>query len=167
MRSTSRARLRRAAWTRTGPGSTATSCRSARRSPAARPRSSATSSPSACSAFLADGVTQLRTDLEQFFHPDGVAILGRVDRSGDASALIAQYQEQYGTDRVYLVNPKGGSVGDVPIYESVVDIPDPVGLAIINVSARFCADALDECGRKGIPYALIFTAGFSEVGPDG
>jgi acetate---CoA ligase (ADP-forming) len=65
------------------------------------------------------------------------------------------------------VNPKGGSVGDIPIYESVVDIPDPVGLAIINVSARFCADALDECGRKGIPYALIFTAGFSEVGPEG
>jgi acyl-CoA synthetase (NDP forming) len=112
-------------------------------------------------------VAQARQDLEQFFHPDGVAILGRVDRGGDADALLDEYRVRYGTDRVYLVNPKGGSIGDVPVFESVVDIPEPVGLAIINVGPQFCIDALQECGRKGIPYALIFTAGFSEVGPEG
>lgn len=110
---------------------------------------------------------QAREDLEQFFHPDGVAILGRVARDGDGAALIAEYRARYGTDRVYLVNPKGGAIGDVRVYESVVDIPDPVGLAIINVGPQFCINALEECGRKGIPYALIFTAGFSEVGPVG
>jgi len=112
-------------------------------------------------------MTQARQDLDQFFHPDGVAILGRVDRDADGDALLTGYRARYGTDRVYLVNPKGGTIGDVPVYESVVDIPDPVGLAIINVGPRFCVDALHECGRKGIPYALIFTAGFSEVGPEG
>ncbi|MEX0664392.1 MAG: acetate--CoA ligase family protein [Acidimicrobiia bacterium] len=112
-------------------------------------------------------MAQARQDLDQFFHPDGVAILGRVDRDGDARALLDEYRSRYGTDRVYLVNPKGGSIGDVPVYESVVDIPDPVGLAIISVGPRFCIDAIEECGRKGIPYALIFTAGFSEVGPEG
>jgi len=112
-------------------------------------------------------VAQARQDLDQFFHPEGVAILGRVDRDGDADALLDEYRVRYGTDRVYLVNPKGGSIGDTPVYESVVDIPDPVGLAIINVGPRFCIDALHECGAKGIPYALIFTAGFSEVGPEG
>ncbi len=112
-------------------------------------------------------MVQARQDLEQFFYPDGVAILGRVDRDADGEALLAEYRERYGTDRVYLVNPKGGAVGTVPVYESVVDIPDPVALAIINVGPQFCAGALEECGRKGIAYALIFTAGFSEIGPEG
>ena len=112
-------------------------------------------------------MTQVRADLEQFFHPDGVAILGRVDRDADPDTLLAEQRTRYGTDRVYFVNPKGGSIGPVTIYETAVDIPDPVELAIISVPARFCVDALDECGQKGIPYALIFTAGFSEVGPEG
>jgi len=112
-------------------------------------------------------VPQARQDLEQFFHPDGVAILGRVDRDADGAALLADYRARYGTDRAYLVNPKGGQVGDVRVYESVVDIAERVGLAIINVGPRFCVDALRECGQKGIPYALIFTAGFSEVGSEG
>ena len=112
-------------------------------------------------------MTQVRTDLEEFFHPDGVAILGRVDRDGDGAALLAEQQERYGTERVYFVNPKGGRVGEVPVYASVTEIPEPVGLAVINVSARFCGAALEECGQKGVRYALIFTAGFSEVGAAG
>jgi acyl-CoA synthetase (NDP forming) len=112
-------------------------------------------------------VAQARSDLDPFFHPDGVAILGRVDRDADPDQILGELRARYGTERVYLVNPKGGSMGDVRVYESVVDIPDDVGLAIINVGPRFCIDALEECGRKGIPYALIFTAGFSEVGAEG
>lgn len=112
-------------------------------------------------------MTQVRSDLDEFFHPDGVAILGRLDRDADGAALLAEQRDRYGTNRIYFVNPKGGSIGDLRVYESVTDIPDRVGLAIISVPARFCVDALDEVGHKGIPYALIFTAGFSEVGPEG
>ena len=109
---------------------------------------------------------QVRSDLDQFFHPDGVAILGRVDRDADPDELRRQMEERYAA-RFYLVNPKGGSVGDVIIYPSVTDIADYVGLAVVNVGPQYVAGALEQCGDKGIPYVLIFTAGFSEVGPEG
>ena len=110
---------------------------------------------------------QVRTDLEAFFAPGSVAVLGRVDRTATAAGLLDPIRARYGCERVYLVNPGGGEVDGVPIYPSVVDIPDPVTLAIVNVSAAVTPSVIEQCGRKGIAYALIFTAGFSEIGPAG
>jgi acyl-CoA synthetase (NDP forming) len=109
---------------------------------------------------------QVRADLDQFFKPDGVAILGRVDPDADPGALRKQHRERY-CERFYLVNPRGGTVGDIPVYKTVLDIPDPVGLAVINIGPTYVAEALEQCAEKDIGYALVFTAGFGETGPEG
>jgi acyl-CoA synthetase (NDP forming) len=112
-------------------------------------------------------LTQLRSDLDQFFHPDGVALVGAIPMPHlPPDALVQSQRERWG-ERVYFVNARGGSIGDVPVYTSVTEIPDRIGLAVISVGPRHVAGALDQCGRKGVPYALIFTAGFSEVGAEG
>jgi acetate---CoA ligase (ADP-forming) len=111
-------------------------------------------------------VVQARADLEEFFHPAAVALVGSVNRNAKPERLRASFSERWG-DRWYLVNAKGGSVGDIPIYEHVTDIPAAVTLAVINVGTKYVARTVEECGRHGVPYVLIFTAGFSEVGPDG
>ncbi|MCW2550193.1 MAG: hypothetical protein JWN96_4653 [Mycobacterium sp.] len=110
---------------------------------------------------------QPRADLEAFFRPQSVAVLGRVNRASDAAALLEPIRTRYGCEQVYLVHPAGGEVDGVPIYPSVLDIPGPVTLAIVNVGAAAVPGAVDECGRKGIAYVLVFTAGFSEVGAEG
>jgi acyl-CoA synthetase (NDP forming) len=111
-------------------------------------------------------VAQQRKDLEEFFHPTAVALVGSVNRSAKPEKLRAHYSERWG-DRWYLVNAKGGSVGDIPIYEHVTDIPAKVPLAVVNVGTRYVLKTVEECGEHGVDYVLIFTAGFSEVGPVG
>ncbi len=111
-------------------------------------------------------MTQQRTDLEEFFNPRAVALVGSVNRNAKPERLRAGYSERWG-DRWYLVNAKGGSVGDIPIYEHVTDIPAEITLAVVNVGTRLVAKTVEECGKHGVPYVLIFTAGFSEVGPAG
>ena len=105
-------------------------------------------------------------DLEEFFHPKAVALVGSVNRNAKPERLRAAHRERWG-DRWYLVNAKGGSVGDIPIYEHVTDIPAEITLAVINVGTRLVAKVVEECGKHGVPYVLIFTAGFSEVGEAG
>ena len=65
------------------------------------------------------------------------------------------------------MNAKGGSIGDIPVYEHVTDIPAEITLAVVNVGTRLVAKTVEECGKHGVPYVLIFTAGFSEVGEQG
>lgn len=109
---------------------------------------------------------QERSDLDEFFHPTAVALVGSVNRSAKPERLRAHYSERWG-DRWYLVNAKGGSVGDIPIYEHVTDIPAAVPLAVVNVGTRYALRTVEECGEHGVKYVLIFTAGFSEVGAEG
>jgi acyl-CoA synthetase (NDP forming) len=111
-------------------------------------------------------VGRQRADLEEFFHPKAVALVGSVNRNADPARLRRSYEERWG-DRWYLVNAKGGAVGDIPIYEHVTDIPAEITLAVVNVGTRYVASAVEECGKHGVPYVLIFTAGFSEVGEAG
>ena len=109
---------------------------------------------------------QRRSDLEEFFHPKAVALVGSVNRNAKPDRLRAAHRERCG-DNWYLVNAKGGSIGDIPVYEHVTDIPAEVTLAVINVGTRLVARTVEECGKHGVPYVLIFTAGLSEVGEAG
>jgi acetate---CoA ligase (ADP-forming) len=107
-----------------------------------------------------------RSDLEEFFHPEGVAIVGSVDLGLPPERVRRLHSERWG-DNWYLVNTKGGQVGDIPVYGRVTDIPGKVTLAVINVGTGLVAGVVDECGRHGVRYVIIFTAGFQEVGPEG
>ena len=40
-------------------------------------------------------------------------------------------------------------------------------MAVVNVGTQLVAKTVEECGKHGVPYVLIFTAGFSEVGEAG
>ncbi|HXQ90610.1 MAG TPA: acetate--CoA ligase family protein, partial [Acidimicrobiales bacterium] len=58
-------------------------------------------------------------------------------------------------------------IGDIPVYEHVTDIPSEITLAVVNVGTRLVTKTVEECGKHGVPYVLIFTAGFSEMGEAG
>ena len=110
---------------------------------------------------------QHRQDLEEFFHPDGVAIIGQVNRSLTEDQMRAAQDPRWGAGNWHLVNPKGGEIGSIPIHASVGDVPVPVDLAVVSTPPRLCAEIVDECGAAGVKYALVFSSGFSEVGGDG
>jgi len=112
-------------------------------------------------------MVQRRADLEEFFHPNGVAVIGGVDMTQAEASLRAAMDTRWGADNWHLVNPKGGSIGSVPVYQSVADAPGPVTLAVISAPAAVCAQIVEECGAAGVRYALVFSSGFSEVGPEG
>jgi len=111
-------------------------------------------------------VAQQRMDLEEFFHPKAVALVGSVNRNADPDRVRRTHAERWG-ESWYLVNAKGGQIGDIPVYEHVTDIPAEITLAVINVGTRLVSKVVEECGKHGVPYVLVFTAGFSEVGEKG
>lgn len=112
-------------------------------------------------------MAQRRVDLEEFFHPIGVAVIGGVDRTQTEDGLRAAMDSRWGEGNWHLVNPKGGAIGAVPVYETVADVPEPVSLAVISTPPAMCPQIVDECGAVGVRYALVFSSGFSEVGPEG
>jgi acyl-CoA synthetase (NDP forming) len=105
-------------------------------------------------------------DIARFLKPDGVALIGRVMQSASPEQLLARERSRWG-ERFYFVNPSGGSVGDVPIYRSLEELPEPVELAVVSVGVSHVPQVLDECTDHNISNIVIFTGGFAEIGEAG
>ena len=68
---------------------------------------------------------------------------------------------------VHFVGRNTGTIFAHPIHAGLLDVPDPVDLAVIVVPAPSCLAAIKECAVRGIHAAIILSAGFRESGPDG
>lgn len=68
---------------------------------------------------------------------------------------------------VFPVNIKGHSILGVKSYKTILDIPDPVDMAVVIVPAASVPETLEQCAEKGVRYAVIISAGFREVGGEG
>ena len=105
---------------------------------------------------------------EKVLRPESVALIGASNDPKHTGGRIQGYLERYGYQgSVFPVNPSRDSVQGKRAFPSVLEIDDPVDLAIITVPASQVADALTLCGQKGIGVAYVGTSGFSEIGSDG
>jgi acyl-CoA synthetase (NDP forming) len=117
-----------------------------------------------------------RADIHRFLHPTGVAIVGGIDRGISADATRRRYDPLYGSGNWHLVSPKGGVVGAgdesgpqdvITVHTTLAEVPGPIDLAVLSTPPAASASVIDEVGARGIPFALVFSSGFSEVGGEG
>ncbi|MDJ0523168.1 MAG: GNAT family N-acetyltransferase [Planctomycetota bacterium] len=109
-----------------------------------------------------------RASLRPFFHPRAVAVIGA---SRDEESLGYRTLHGLVVNRfqgpVYAVNPKADSIGAIPCYPSVKNLPGPVDLAIVLVPKQYVAAVADECAAAGVRALVVITAGFAETGQEG
>jgi len=106
--------------------------------------------------------------MREIFYPCSVAVIGVSAKPTNLGRNIVANMIEYDFDGiVYAVGPSGGMIETRRIYRSVGDIPDHVDLAVILTPAQTVPEVLDECGHKGIRFAIIETAGFREYGEGG
>lgn len=110
----------------------------------------------------------MRTDLERFFNPRSIAIIGASQDLNTISGQPLKHLTSHGyKGRLYPVNPRYQDVAGIKCYAALADLPETPDLALILVNASRVADMLRQCGAKGVPYVIIFSSGFSEVGGGG
>lgn len=68
------------------------------------------------------------------------------------------------TGQIFPVNPRGGEILGLNVYRSLSEIPEKVDIVAVIVPARHVAGVLEEAALKGAHGAIIFSAGFREVG---
>ena len=118
-------------------------------------------------AARTDGERSIRS-LDAIFRPKSVAVIGASTQRGSIGREILHnliWGDFHG--KLFPVNPKADYIHSIKAYPSILDVPDPVDLAVIVVPARAVESVADECGRKGVGGLVIISAGFREVGPEG
>jgi acetyl coenzyme A synthetase (ADP forming)-like protein len=113
-------------------------------------------------------MTDESNSLSPFFIPRGIALIGATSDPTKLGYGLARNLVQCNYQGViHFVNPKGGSLLGRPMYPSVLDLPDPVDMAIVLIPAPAVASALKECAMRGIRAVIIASGGFRETGETG
>lgn len=108
-------------------------------------------------------------DLSRLFNPDSIALIGASDRPNSIGFHTLQNLTEYSDfqGELYLINPGKEAIGDQPCYSSVLELANPVDVALIVIPATGVIEALQQAADKGIPFAVILSSGFSEAGAEG
>ena len=107
-------------------------------------------------------------DLSRLLNPRGVAIIGASTDLTRIGGQPIKLLTEYGYKGcVYPVNPKYTEVKGLPCYFDVSTVPQPCDIALIAVAGHLVPGAVEQCGKAGIPFAVILSAGFSEAGDAG
>ncbi len=117
---------------------------------------------------MPDSLDAVHDRLEPIFSPRSVAVVGATRVPGTVPYDIFHNilkDDFQGT--IYPVSPRERSIAGVKAYKYVLDIPDPVDLAVIVFPSSVVKLALEQCGQLGIKGVIIISAGFREVGPGG
>jgi acyl-CoA synthetase (NDP forming) len=67
---------------------------------------------------------------------------------------------------IYPVSTQADEIDGFKAYPSVTAIPGEVDLAIILVPSHLTLSAVRECAAKGVKGAVLFTAGYKEMGTE-
>jgi acetyltransferase len=106
--------------------------------------------------------------LDIFFTPKTVAVVGATETPGSVGrTLLWNLVTSPFGGTVYPVNPKRPSVLGVKAYKSITDIPEQVDLAVVVTPPPSIPGIIRECGENGVRGAIVISAGFKEIGPEG
>jgi acyl-CoA synthetase (NDP forming) len=110
---------------------------------------------------------ETKTSLDRMFFPRGLALVGASGTPGKMGALFTEGIVRMGYEPLYPVNPREKEILGLRAYPAVTDIEGPVDLAIILLPASAVRQTVEDCARKGLAGAVVFSAGFGEQGVEG
>ncbi len=101
--------------------------------------------------------------MRNFLSPGSVAIIGASSDTTKLGGMLVKNMIDAGfKGKLYPVNPKGGEIQGYKAYPSVLDIGEPVDLAVMAVNKTQVIPEIENLGKAGIKVVSILTAGFKE-----
>jgi len=101
----------------------------------------------------------------RFLRPRSVAIIGISTREGSAGQIILQCLKvnNFKGD-IHLVGRTDAPIDGRPVLKSPDELPEGVELAVFTLPAAAVREAIESCARRKVRSAMVFAAGFAEVG---
>ncbi len=104
--------------------------------------------------------------MQAVFYPKTVAVVG-APRSFKPGLVFLQALLDPGfKGEVFPINPNADEILGLKAYPRVSAIPAPVDLAIVLVGNEQLQDVIEDCVKKRVKAAIVFTSGFGETGED-
>lgn len=106
--------------------------------------------------------------LDSLFRPRGVAVIGASNNTFSIGNRVVKNLLDHGfKGPIFPIHPKEPEILGLKAYPSILDVPGPVDIASIVVKNTMVPQVVEDCGKMGVKFAIIHTAGFREMGEEG
>ena len=113
-------------------------------------------------------MTLMRKDLDVFFKPESVAIVGASPKREKLGyAVIENLIRMKYPGKIYPVNPNYSEIQGLKAYPNAKELPETVDVGVILVPAEATVEVLRELVDTGVRRVVIVTGGFSELDKKG
>ncbi len=104
--------------------------------------------------------------IHKLLNPESVAVIGASNKKGKVGNIVfAGLQRSRAT--LYPVNPNEQVILGHKAYAHVSDLPQPVDVAVITVSAEQAVPIAEDCAKNKIENIIVVAGGFGETGEHG
>jgi len=106
--------------------------------------------------------------LSSLFYPRSIAVIGAsTDPKKIGGRPISQLKTLGFPGAIYPVNSRHTEIQGIPAFDRVSSVLGKIDIAIIAVPTTSVVDAIEECAACSVKVAIIFSAGFAEIGDAG
>jgi acetyltransferase len=102
--------------------------------------------------------------LQALLDPKAIAVVGASPRPGPGARVIANLRDAGFKGGIFAVNPRYPDVLGYPCVPSIADLPEEIDCLVVAVAAETACSVLEEGQARGIPAAVVLSAGFGEGG---
>ena len=103
--------------------------------------------------------------VRRMLNPRSVAVIGVSTRPGSAGYNTFTNLASSGyAGEIYLVGRSGGTIEGRACLTSIDELPEGIDLAIFTLPSSSVREAVDACIARKVRCAVVFAAGFSELG---
>ncbi|MCU1415211.1 MAG: acyl-CoA synthetase [Microbacteriaceae bacterium] len=100
---------------------------------------------------------------ELLLHPRSVAIIGASTNPEALGGRPLGFLTSHGyPGAIYPINANHQTVQGVPALASILDVPEPVDVAMVAVRAELVPAVLRDCAKVGVGVAIVISSGFGE-----
>ncbi len=109
-----------------------------------------------------------QSPLDTMFSPKNVAVVGATEKQGSVGRTVLHNLNSglFGGN-IYPINLKAKTILGVRAYPSISAVPEKVDCVVVCTPAVTVPGIITESVKCGVPSAVIISAGFKEVGPEG
>lgn len=106
--------------------------------------------------------------LDTLFRPRSIAVMGASNNTFSiGNRVVKNLLAHSFKGSIYPINLKEPEILGLKAYPSILDVPDPVDIGMIAVKSTLVPQMVEDCGKKGVKFVIIHTAGFREMGGEG
>jgi len=106
--------------------------------------------------------------LERLFNPGSIGIIGASSNDAAVGGRALRALVDYGyTGDIVPINPQREEILGLRCWPSITDYPGEIDVALILLDPKRTVAAVEQVAEKGVPFAVLLSAGYSEVGSEG